>query len=338
MTAHDRGFVSPALKFVVDRGHLATSGPGLSHLQYVYPPLPVLLSIILPGDQLSLAICACLFSGLMASVLVRRIGPLRAMVLGMPLIAVPQMWYFSSELLPAVVALTFLAVALFGFIQFATYGETYGGFIAGLALAASYAADPGALLYAAVMCLFVPLLGTKRFNGDPQGPIGAALVIAFPVVAMSACWSFLIWKFSGTWPGNLDYAPTAHVFQFPYGVLGGLGHALASAFADLARSTLYIATAIVLIMRRHTMRVGVGLLLPVLALALALWLGFAYSPINAYYMFVLLAIAVVTNHRLMDRPQYATVLVIAAAVQVIIGIRLLPPTTGFTVWQHLMFQ
>lgn len=338
VTAHDRGFVSPTLQFVANRGHLATSGPGLSHLDYVYPPLPVLLSIILHGDQLSLAICACLFSGLMASVLVLRIGLLRAMVLGLPLIAVPQMWFFNSELLPPVVALTFLAVALFGFIQFATYGETYGGFVAGLALAASYAADPGAILYAIVMCLFVPLLGAERYRGDPLGPIGAAAVIAFPVVAMAACWSFLIWKFSGTWPGNLDYAPTAHVLKFPHGVLGGLGHALGSAFADLARSTLYIAAAVLLAVHRRTVVLGVGLLLPVLALALALWLGYAYSAINAFYMFVLLAIAVITNHRLMDRPQYATVLVLAAAVQVIIGIELLPPTTGFTIWQHLMFH
>jgi hypothetical protein len=91
-------------------------------------------------------------------------------------------------------------------------------------------------------------------------------------------------------------------------------------------------------MRRHTVLLGAGLLLPVLALALALWLGFAYTAINAYYMFVLIAIAVITNHRLMDTPRYATVLMIAAAVQVFIGIRLLPPTPGYIVWQHLMFQ
>jgi len=338
VTAHDRGFVSPTLKFVVDRGHLATSRPGLSHLQYVYPPLPVLLSIILPGDQLSLAVCACLFSGLVGSVLVMRIGLVRAMTLGLPLIAVPQMWFMSSELLPPVVALAFLAVALFGFIEFASYGETYGGFIAGLALAASYAADPGALLYAVVMCLFVPFLGAGRYHGDPRGPVGAAAVIAFPCVAMAACWSFLIWKFSGTWPGDLNYSPNAHVLQFPSGVLGGLGHAFASAFADLARSTLYIAAAVLLTMRRHTIVLGAGMLLPALALALALWLGYAYTAINAYYMFVLLAIAMVTNHRLMDHQRDATVLAVAAVVQVIIGIKLLPPSPGYIVWQHLMFH
>ncbi len=128
------------------------------------------------------------------------------------------------------------------------------------------------------------------------------------------------------------------MLQFPYGVLGGLGHALGSAFADLARSTIYIAAGVLLLMRRHTVLLGAGLLLPVLALALVRWVGFDYTAINAYYMFVLVAIAVITNHRLMDSPRYATVLVAAAVVQVIIGIRLLPPTPGFTVWQHLMFQ
>jgi hypothetical protein len=330
--------VSPTLQFVVHRGELATSGPGLSGLQYVYPPLPVLLSIIFSGNQLGLAVCACLLSGLMASVLVRRIGLLRALVLGLPLVAVPQMWFLSSELLPSVVALTFLAIALFGFIQFATHGETYGGYVAGLALAVSYAADPGALLYAAVMCLFVPLLGPRHFQGDRQGPVGAATVVAFPVIAMAACWSFLIWRFSGTWPGNLDYSARAHVLEFPDGVLGGLGHALASAFGDLARCTLYIAAAVLLCLRRRTVVIGAGLLLPVLALALALWLGFDYSPINAFYMLTLLALAVVLDHRLMDSPRYTMVLVIAAVTQVIIGITLLPPTAGYTVWQHLMFR
>jgi hypothetical protein len=95
---------------------------------------------------------------------------------------------------------------------------------------------------------------------------------------------------------------------------------------------------VLLLLRRHSVILSLGLLLPVLALALALWLGYAYSPINAYYVFVLLAIAVVINHRLTDSPQGAMVLVIAALVQVIIGITLLPPTTGYTVWQHLMFH
>ena len=320
------------------RGDIAASGPGLSNLQYAYPPLPVLLTIVLPGGALTLAICTSLFSGLMASVLVRRIGLLKVLVLGLPLTLVPEMWYVSSELLAPVLALTFLAIALFGFIEFANHGVTHGGFIAGLALAASYAADPGALLYAAVMCLFVPLLGAARFNGDPQGPIGASAVIAFPVVAMAVCWSFLIWKFSGTWPGNLAYSVNADVLGFPYGVLGGLGHALVTTLGDLARSVVYLTAAVLLCLRRRTIRIGLGLLLPALALALALWLGFSYSSANAYYLFVLLAITVIVDNKLMDKPQYAAVIAIAAVVQVIVATLWLPPTAGYTLWHHLMFQ
>ena len=237
------------------------------------------------------------------------------------------------------VALTFLAVALFEFIQFATYGETYGGFIAGLALAASYAADPGALLYAAAMCLFVPLLGAERYRGHPAGPIGACAVIAFPILAFAACWSFLIWKFSGTWPGDLHYSPRAHVFQFPYGVLGGLGRALGSAFADLARSTLYIAAGGLLARAPAQLSCSAS----ACCSRFSRWRSCSGSatstpPSTRTTCSCCSTIAVVTNHRLMDSPRYATVLVIAAVVQVIIGIRLLPPTTGFTVWQHLMFR
>ena len=320
------------------REEIATTGPLLGNLQYVYPPLPVLLAVIVPAGAFGLAICTCLFSGLMASLLVRRIGLLRVLVLGLPLTLVPEMWYVASELIAPVLALTFLAVALFGFIEFADRGETYGGFIAGLALAASYAADPGALLYAAVMCLFVPLLGSARFNGDPQGPIGASAVIAFPVVAMAACWSFLVWKFSGTWPGNLDYSVKADVLGFPYGLLGGVGHALVTTLGDLARSVLYITAGVLLCLRRRTILIGLGLLLPVIGLALGLWLGFDYSAVTAFYLFALLAMTVIIHHKLMNRPQYAAVIVIAAVVQVIVGNLWLPPTAGYTLWHHLMFQ
>jgi hypothetical protein len=227
---------------------------------------------------------------------------------------------------------------LFSFFEFVSYGHTYGGFVAGLALAASYAADPGALFYAAVLCLFVPLLGAERFGGDRHGPIGACAVIAFPVLALAGCWSFLIWKFTGTWPGNLDYSPYSDVLAFPNGVLGGLGHALAAAFGDLARAVLWVTAAVLLCVRRRTFLIGAGLLLPVLALALALWLGFDYFPISAYYLLTLLAIAVIINHKLMDSPRFAAVIAVAAVVQVIVAIKWLPPTVGSALWHVLMFH
>jgi hypothetical protein len=338
VVASNRGFAAPGLLWIEHRASIATSGPGFTRLPYVYPPLPVLLSLILPRDGLSLAICTCLFSGLTASILLRRIGLMRSVVLGLPLVLVPQMWYASSELLPQVAALTFLAIALQGFIRFTAYGETYGGFIAGLALAISSAADPGALLYAGVMCLFVPLIGTGRHQGEPQALPGIGAVLVFPCVAMAGIWSFLLWKFTGHWPGNLAYAPNADVFGFAPGVLAGLGHALTTAAQDLACSVLYIVAAVLLCLRRRTLTVGLGLVLPVLALALALWLGFDYPPITAYYVLALLAITVIAEFRLMDNPVFAVVIIIAALAQVAVAIKWLPATPGYTTWEHLMFH
>jgi hypothetical protein len=337
-TANARGFVNPEIAWIDARAHTATTGPGFSHLQFVYPPLPVLLALILPDDQLSLAIVTCLFSGVTLAVLVHRAGFLRTLVLVLPLIFAPAMWYTASQLLPQVVSLTFLALALQGFIRFANYGETYGGFMAGLALAISYAADPGALVYAAVMCLFIPLIGRERYHGDPQAPVGVAAVIAFPCVAMAACWSFLIWKFTGQWPGNLAYAPNAAVLQFPHGVLGGLSLAITSALTDLARTTLYWVVAIVLLLRRGTHVLGLGLALPAAALAVWIWLGFDYSPITAYFLLTLLAITVVTQFRLLEKPRTALIVAAASVLQVIEVNLWAPDSVGYLAWRHLMFH
>lgn len=334
--AHQAGFASPALQYIEHRASRATSGPGLSHLDYVYPPLPVLLALMLPGGPFGLAIVTCLFSGSMLAYLVRRIRLSRDLVVLLPLVAVPAMWYTASNLLPSVVALTFLAVALQGFIRFATEGETYGGFIAGLALAVSYAADPSALVYAGVMCAAVPLISAARYHGDPQAPVGVGAVLLFPCIAAAACWSFLLWKFSGTWPGNLAYSVNADLFAFPGGVLGGLGHAVASALTDLARAPLYVAALVLVAVYRRAPVFGAALLLPVAALALALWLGFDYSPVTAFFLFILLAVTVIGQFGLMDDRRVWWVLAAAAVAQTVIALAWTPASAGYLQWWHLL--
>ena len=334
--AHQEGFASPYLQYVEHRAHAVTAAPGLSNLDDVYPPLPVLLSLLLPGGAFGLAVVTCLFSGAMLAFLVRRIGASRGLLVLLPLVAVPAMWYTASNLLAQVVALTFLAVALQGFIRFATEGETYGGFIAGLALAVSYSADPSALVYAGVMCGAVPLISATRYHGDPQAPIGVCAVLVFPCVAAAASWSFLLWKFSGTWPGNLSYSVNADVLGFPYGILGGLGHAVTATLTDLARAELYIVAVVLVAVRRRAPAFSAALALPVVALALALWLGFGYSAATSYFLFTVLAVTVITQFRLMEDRAVWWILVAAAIAQVVIGIVWTPTAPGYDQWWHLL--
>lgn len=336
--AHHAGFVAPTMRYVHQRASMATRGPGFSHLQYVYPPLPVLLSLALPGGPLALSIVTCLFFGAMLAYLLWRSPSPWTVVFLLPLAAVPAMWFAASQLLPQVVSLTFLALALQGFIRFAVYGETYGGFVAGLALALSYSADPGALVYAGVMCVFVFLTGTARYRGDLEAPIGVCAVLVFPCVAMAACWSFLLWKFTGNWPGNLDYSPNAGVLAFPLGALPGLGHALAAAGQDLGRAVLYPAAALMLAARRGARIFAAGLVLPVLGLAVALWLGFDYSAVNAYFLLTLLALTVIHENRLLKARHFRWILIAAVIAQIVIAVAVWPPaSTGFDEWCRALF-
>lgn len=330
--AHQRGFTDPELRLLVERAHLTrTGGSGLAGIRYAYPPLPVLLALVLPGGVLTLSILTCLFSGAtlgyLGERLLRRLPAVPTVILLTPLVAVPAMWLFASQSLAAIIALSFLAIGLDGFVRFAAYGETGAGFVAGLALGLSYCADPGALLYGAVMCVLGPVIAHIRYRDDSAAGVSISAVLFFPVLALAVGWAFLVWKFSGTFPGSLSYAPGAHVLAFPHGTLSALGHAALTALADVVRVPLYLVACAVLFPRR--LAAVSGMLLPVIALTLALWLGFAYSAVNAYYMFTVLALTLITHS---PARRFQRVLIAAAVIQVVIGIVLPPAEPGFGSW------
>jgi hypothetical protein len=72
------------------------------------------------------------------------------------------------------------------------------------------------------------------------------------------------------------------------------------------------------------------------ALALALWLGFDYSPVTAYFLFTLLAITVITQFSLMEDRIAWWVLLAAAVAQVILAIGWPPTSAGYLQWWHLL--
>jgi hypothetical protein len=333
--AYHRGFTSQSLRHIEARaGRTADGGSGLTGLRYADPPLPVLLALILPGGVFTLTVLTCLCSGTMlfytGRSLLRRIPAAESAVLLLPLVGVPAMWYIASQLLPAVIALTFLAFALEGFIRFAAYGETDGGFVAGIALALSYCADPGALLYAVVMCMFAPLISHFRYHDDPVATVSIGAVLIFPILAVTAGWTFLVWKFSGTFSESLYYDPSAHLLDFTGGVTHNLIQALGAAATDLAHVPLYVCAGVALAFRRPL--AAVGLLLPALALTIARWLGFAYTPITAYFMFTLLGLTVIAHSVPRDDRRLRWILAAAAAAQVVLAIWWPPHSAGYASW------
>jgi hypothetical protein len=331
--------VNPQLRLLELRAGLARQGgQALAGLRYAYPPLPTLLALVLPGGALALTLVTCLCSAtmlrLLAGRLLRRVSPLTAAALLLPIVAVPALWYASSQLLAPVAALALLALALDGFIAFAVYGRTEGGFTAGIALALSFCFDPAALLYAAVMCAFAPLVSHARYAGDPAAMTGIAAVLTFPVAAVTAGWLFLVWKFSGAIPGSLHYGPGTHLFAFAGGPLPALARAAAATAAGLARAPLYLLAGVLLF--RHRRAAALGLALPVAALAGALWFGFAYSQVTAYFLVTLLALATIASlpPRGLARRRAAVLLAGTALCQAALAIAWAPAAPGLSAWLH----
>jgi hypothetical protein len=99
--------------------------------------------------------------------------------------------------------LALVAVAVSGALRFALDGDTYGGFVAGLALAAAFTADPRAAIAVPVVVIAAAVLARLRRPRDRGIGRATATVLAFPVLVTVLSWLFLTWRLTGdpAWPG-----------------------------------------------------------------------------------------------------------------------------------------
>jgi hypothetical protein len=331
--AESRGYAHPELTLLEHRASLVRAGgSAMTGIRYLYPPIPTLLAMALPHNELALSIITCLCSAIILGYVTRRllskVSLATTAVLVLPLVAAPIMWYAASQLAPTVLALAFLAVALDGFLRFAAQGDTEGGFVAGLALAASFLCDPGAVAYGVVMCAYAPLISHARYRREGSTAAIAA-VLCFPLAAIVAGWVFLVWKFTGRYPDDLHYAVGAHPYAFPAGVTHQLVQSLRAVGVSMLHVPLYFAAMVVLAYRQ---RLAVfGLLLPPAALGIVLWLGFAYTPIAAYLLFTILALVAISSRA---QRRFEPMLVIVALGQLALVLAWPPTTAAFTQWVH----
>jgi hypothetical protein len=163
---------------------------------------------------------------------------------------------------------------------------------------------------------------------------GIAAVLAFPVAAISAGWLFGVWTFSGAIPGSLHYGPGTHLLAFPGGPLPALARAAGATAAGLAHAPVYLLAGVLLLRRWRA--AALGLLLPVVSLAGALWLGFAYPQATVYFLFTLLGLATIASlpPAGLARRRDARLLACTALCQVALAIVWAPAAPGFSGWLH----
>jgi hypothetical protein len=328
------GYSHPELTLLLRRASLVQAGGAdLSGLRWAYPPIPTLLSLMLPHNELSLAIvtslCSAVILGYVTRRLMRRVSLAATVVLVLPLVAAPVMWYAASQLYAPVLSLAFLAVALDGYVKFTVDGETEGGFVAGLALAVSFLCYPGALWFVLVMSAYAPLLSHVRYQGK-RSAAAIAGVLAFPTVGTAACWILLVWKFSGHFP-DLRYATGAHPFVIQGSVAAALWQAVRSVGIVLLHVPLYFAAAALQYNRRPLAVFAMAM--PIIALVLMLFIGYVYGPILSYLMFTIVALITISD---LAQPRFERPLAVAALAQLVIVIVWPPHTDAFSLWVHTL--
>ncbi len=282
----------------------------LSFVGHVYPPLPTALASILPNPT-ALGIVGALAAGSMleavGSRLAQRRYPLWAVLLLLASLgASPSFALTATSSLASFMAITFLAIALDGFLRFAFRGYTHGGFQAGLAIGLAGLCDPTAIVCAAGFAAAAPLIARQRYRNEPAAGRATASVLLFPTVAGIAGWTLLCWRFAGS-PVDWLHRAAPGLFH------GGIGHELLLALEHGGRSALltpiFLLAVLLLLARQHPIP-ALGLCLPLACIMLASWLGVPFPPLSVA---VVLGIAGLVSLPARPRPALLALVFLVAA-------------------------
>lgn len=329
------GHVSESHRALVDQTEaLLSQGFSFFELGNAYPPGPVLVAVAVGASAVALAVVSSMLAGgaLYAAwdhMVQRGVPALTQTTMIASVTLVPSVWFLASQDVPTIGGLTMLVIALAGFIRFVRDHDTVGGFTAGLFLAGSFLFDPAALAYALTLALATPLLAATRDYREPAATRALISVLCFPIVAVVLGWAFLEWRFDGS--AFAFITTDLGLFQFETSPLADLGSAVAEVARSVAFVPVYVAVAVLLVMRKPS--AGLGFLIPVVGLVLVRWSGLFYSPAATLVLLTLIAmVSVPSKPTRLGR----WIVPMAALTQLLLNVVMPPETPGFDGWLSLL--
>jgi hypothetical protein len=329
------GNVSPSHEaLIAQTQQLLADGFSFFDLGDAYPPAPIFLALVVGASATGLAVVSSMLAGSALHAawerMMQRDVPVvtqATMIASVTLI--PSVWYLTSQDVATIGGLTMLVIALSGFIRFVQDHDTVGGFTAGLFIAAAFLFDPAALAYALTIALATPLLAATQDYRAPAATRALVSVLCFPIVAVVLGWAFLEWRFDGS--AFAFITSDLGLFHFDVSPLADLWTAVGEVARNVAFVPVYIAVALLLMLRRPIS--GIGFLIPVAGLIVVRWSGLFYSPTATLVLLTLLAMVSVPS-----RPTRLGRLIIpgAAIAQLLMNVALPPDTPGFDGWLNLL--
>ncbi len=299
----------------------------------VHPLLPAGIARLVPGGSIGLSIVGAGIAALVLAVLMERLyyqGFSRSLTLFLvaTLATTPAFCYEVIGDVTGLLTLSLLALALIGCLDFVVGGETYGGFVAGLAMGIGVICNFAFVIFALVISTAGPLIGHDRVRRNPRTILASTTVLLFPTAAAVAGWAFIVWRYTGN---PLKLAESTNFLTFPGGAWNHLGESLRVVGKAVGESPLFVLAGIMLALRRP--RALLGVVLVPIALVACWWIGLTVSPLIIPLMLTMIGLAS------MPSTQWKPTLVLiamACAVQISLGIVIDPSHGVLTQWLHLM--
>ena len=150
-----------------------------------------------------------------------------------------------------------------------------------------------------------------------------------PVVAVLLGWAFLEWRFDSS--AFAFVTSDLGLFQFEVSPMADLWAAAGEVARNIAFVPVYVAVALLLILRRPIN--GLGFLIPVAGLILVRWSGLFYSATATLVLLTLLAmVSVPSKPTRLGR----WIVPAAATAQLLMNVAMPPETPGFDGWLTLL--
>lgn len=204
LLSYQGGFLSENHAHLVAKTLLAADRRRLEVIGFLYPPLPFLLTLVLPHPftpSLLASIAAGATTWLLWYDLERTSLPrLVRMLLVVSVVLTPGFLFLATQSLSEILALHLVLVAWHYYLNFIRFGHTFSGFVSGLVLGFAFYVNFYALLYALTLAILVPLFKPDTEATEARSGwfvVSQVFVTAFPALWAVLSWTYINWVFTG---------------------------------------------------------------------------------------------------------------------------------------------
>jgi hypothetical protein len=294
----------------------------LGFVTEIYPPIPVAIANVLPGDVWWLGLVGAACAGVVLQVLWERLHqrevPAWLTVLLLASVGLtPAFLYSSTQDLVVFLGMALFAFAIAGMLRFAVEGDTEGGFQCGLAFGVAAMCDPATFVYAIVAGIAAPLVASRRYRNEPGAAAATLAVILVPTVSALAGWTFLVWRFTGELFSPLPDDPA--FLDFPGGVLDTIRREGWIRLQSLVIMPVFLVT-VAAIARRRPIALGAHALV-ILAILVTQVLGIHLGSGQGLVIIACIGVLTVATN---PGPTMRVALGVAACAQIVLNWSLMP--------------